>query len=743
MTHLELSVVSDASDTRIDRTGLQTDIDSLHVASVSSRIYKVLVGAGVEDRSVTASVQNTVTKVRILVCLTTNSSIHTTGPVASHNTAFVNLSPNVVHSQGLQDSESRVLVSVLRTALKKPTEVFLSEVCNGDPHSNAVHRLCAKSLLVSRRYLSVGETLAIPAWGSSSVSDYNEIEEALKAPMTSWVGPGRALHRTCSVVYYRVVSLKAGQDSIPWGIADDTCRVLMVGPRQGEGIIPNMRPFLFPSVAFPVNSDVISWLKAPLRGAGLMVGPASTEMLDTVRNSAESVGLMPVVVNCLITTTEEDLTTLLAKAAPTTSLVVLDNYDSLESPWSLTPVRKFRVIALVSDFTKIEDHFFFSSIFQTGDEDKASTSLVEAYKTISMSAGMCAPSASAAFTKRMSTQLGEIEKLTSPKVAWEDIGGLDIAKAELRDLMSSGLRRGVLLYGPPGTGKTLLAKAVATEAAAQGAQGVAFIGVKGPELLSMYIGESEKNVRHVFAQAVARAPCVVFFDELDSLAPARGRASDSANVMDRVVASLLTELDNLPPDVIIVGATNRPDLLDPALLRPGRIDRQVYVGICEDKRLLLTALSRQFELEDPNVVDSVASQIPKSMTGSDVAGVLRRAHLTCAKEIAARMRGLADAAMLSLSDFQQLIGISDPHKARSIKAGCTHDVWNTVKGGLDMCATCGSFRIQGPHFTRNDFHIRLSEAHIVHALTQVTPSVSAEQLAQYEELRDRRATVVG
>lgn len=128
---------------------------------------------------------------------------------------------------------------------------------------------------------------------------------------------------------------------------------------------------------------------------------------------------------------------------------------------------------------------------------------------------------------------------------------------------------GILLYGPPGTGKTLLAKAVATSCALN------FFSVKGPELLNMYIGESEANVRKVFQRARDAKPCVIFFDELDSVAPKRGNHGDSGGVMDRIVSQLLAELDGIAggdagADVFVIGATNRPDLLDPALLRPGR-----------------------------------------------------------------------------------------------------------------------------------------------------------------------------
>ncbi|GME93659.1 unnamed protein product [Ambrosiozyma monospora] len=178
-----------------------------------------------------------------------------------------------------------------------------------------------------------------------------------------------------------------------------------------------------------------------------------------------------------------------------------------------------------------------------------------------------------------------------PDVKWEDVGGLDLVKDEILDtidmplkhpeLFSSGMKKrsGILFYGPPGTGKTLLAKAIATNFALN------FFSVKGPELLNMYIGESEANVRRVFQKARDAKPCVIFFDELDSVAPKRGNQGDSGGVMDRIVSQLLAELDGMSggtddggssgDGVFVVGATNRPDLLDEALLRPGRFDKML------------------------------------------------------------------------------------------------------------------------------------------------------------------------
>ncbi|XP_071530880.1 peroxisomal ATPase PEX6 isoform X2 [Panulirus ornatus] len=189
-----------------------------------------------------------------------------------------------------------------------------------------------------------------------------------------------------------------------------------------------------------------------------------------------------------------------------------------------------------------------------------------------------------------------------PQVRWTEVGGLEDAKRQVVNtiqlplhypaFVSNRLRRsGVLLYGPPGTGKTLLAKAVATEC------GLNFMSVKGPELLNMYVGQSEENVRQVFRRAQAAAPCVIFFDELDSLAPNRGQSGDSGGVMDRIVSALLAELDGVASsaDVFVLAATNRPDLIDPALLRPGRLPLGSSVSL-----------------------EQIADLLPLTLTGADL-----------------------------------------------------------------------------------------------------------------------------
>ncbi|OTF77318.1 nuclear valosin-containing protein-like protein [Euroglyphus maynei] len=192
---------------------------------------------------------------------------------------------------------------------------------------------------------------------------------------------------------------------------------------------------------------------------------------------------------------------------------------------------------------------------------------------------------------------------TVPDVTWNDVGALSAIRQELqlsilapvrftRDVEKLGLSLsvGILLCGPPGCGKTLLAKAIANES------GINFISVKGPELLNMYVGESERAVRAVFNRARCSKPCVIFFDEIDALCPRRTDSSDSSNVTSRVVNQLLTEMDGLESrDCFLLAATNRPDILDPAILRPGRFDKILHVGfpLAEDRFEILCTLTKE------------------------------------------------------------------------------------------------------------------------------------------------------
>lgn len=228
-----------------------------------------------------------------------------------------------------------------------------------------------------------------------------------------------------------------------------------------------------------------------------------------------------------------------------------------------------------------------------------------------------------------------------PNIKWSDIGGLEEVKDELKQALEWPLKnplafkemginppKGVLLYGPPGTGKTLLAKAIATESESN------FISIKGPELLSMWVGDSEKGVRKIFRKAKQVAPCIVFFDEIDSIASKRGREIGN-NVTERMVNQILTELDGVEKlhDVVFVAATNRPDLIDSALLRPGRIDKLIMVPAPDEKarEKILEVHTKNTSLSKDVSLKALA-KTTNGFSGADLEGLVREAALLVLKE---------------------------------------------------------------------------------------------------------------
>lgn len=231
-----------------------------------------------------------------------------------------------------------------------------------------------------------------------------------------------------------------------------------------------------------------------------------------------------------------------------------------------------------------------------------------------------------------------VQAPTVPNVEWSDVGGLTEAKKEILDciqrpldhkeLADSSLRRcGFLLHGPPGTGKTMLAKAVASNFSSH------FLSVKGPELISAYVGQSEENIRNVFKKAIDMRPTIIFFDELDSLAPRRGNYGDSGGVMDRIVSQLACEMDLISkyPDIYVFGATNRPDLIDSALLRPGRFERWIFVGpptTAEERLNVLKALTRKFHLDKDLDLAQVEKSLPSGLTGADFYSICSSAMIS-------------------------------------------------------------------------------------------------------------------
>ena len=281
-----------------------------------------------------------------------------------------------------------------------------------------------------------------------------------------------------------------------------------------------------------------------------------------------------------------------------------------------------------------------------------------------------------------------------PAVTYDDVGGLEDVKEELVRAIEWPLKyprsfehlhtnppKGILLYGPPGTGKTLLAKAVAN------ASQVNFISVKGPELLDKYVGESERAVRQVFHRARQAAPTIIFFDEIDSLVPVRGGSFDS-HVTERVVSQLLTELDGIEEleDVIVIGATNRPDIIDPAIMRPGRLEKVVYVPTPdEEARLAIFRVhTRDMPLGDGVDLERLAEET-EGYAGSDIEAVCR------------------EASMMALDEFIE-------------------------SAGPDL---------EPDAIDESSSSLTVDRSHFQAALKTVRPSITAEQRESYAEIADR------
>ncbi|RLM95439.1 CDC48 family AAA ATPase [Haloarcula sp. Atlit-7R] len=278
-----------------------------------------------------------------------------------------------------------------------------------------------------------------------------------------------------------------------------------------------------------------------------------------------------------------------------------------------------------------------------------------------------------------------------PDVTWDSVGGLEDTKERLRETIQWPLEyedvfesmdleaaKGVLMYGPPGTGKTLLAKAVANEAQSN------FISVKGPELLNKFVGESEKGVREVFSKARENAPTVVFFDEIDSIASERGGGTTDSGVGERVVSQLLTELDGIEDmeNVVVVATTNRPDLIDDALLRPGRLDRHVHVPVPDEdaRRAIFEVHTRNKPLADGVDLDALASRTD-GYVGADIEAVAREASMAATREF---------------------INSVDPE-----------EIGDSVS------------------------NVRVTMDHFEHALEEVGPSVTEETRERYDEIEQR------
>ncbi|XP_057316195.1 nuclear valosin-containing protein-like isoform X2 [Hydractinia symbiolongicarpus] len=320
---------------------------------------------------------------------------------------------------------------------------------------------------------------------------------------------------------------------------------------------------------------------------------------------------------------------------------------------------------------------------------------------------------------------------TVPDVSWDDIGALEDIREELTmaimapvqnpaEFESLGLTTppGILLAGPPGCGKTLLAKAIANEA------GINFISVKGPELLNMYVGESEKAVRQVFERARNSSPCVIFFDEIDALCPRRSQTGDSS-ASSRVVNQLLTEMDGLQArkQVFIMGATNRPDILDAAILRPGRLDKLLYVGLpnAEDRVKILNTITKG-GVKPRLSTDVTLRQLSEDercegFSGADLQALVREASVAALKEFMKRRSAHADAEMVPETNQKILTDIETSFNSTNVESGVEKS-----DDGISQTKV-------------NE--IKVSSQHFEVAFEKVKPSVSGSDRLWYDEMKNR------
>ncbi|MFW6111007.1 MAG: AAA family ATPase, partial [Thermoproteota archaeon] len=259
-----------------------------------------------------------------------------------------------------------------------------------------------------------------------------------------------------------------------------------------------------------------------------------------------------------------------------------------------------------------------------------------------------------------------------PDVRWRDVGGLEDTKRELKEAIEWPLKypeifehmdanppKGILLHGPPGTGKTLLAKAVANESESN------FISIKGPELLSKWVGESEKGVREVFRKARQAAPAIIFFDEIDAVAPVRGGGYGDSHVTERVVSQILTELDGLEElkEVVVIGATNRLDIVDTALLRPGRFDKllQVPMPDLEARKEVIKIHLRKKPLAEDVDLDKIAEDT-EGKSGAELAALCNNAVMLAIRETVEQSKTVEEA-----KEKAQSLKVSMQHLEQALK----------------------------------------------------------------------------
>ena len=335
-------------------------------------------------------------------------------------------------------------------------------------------------------------------------------------------------------------------------------------------------------------------------------------------------------------------------------------------------------------------------------------------------------------------------------VTWQEVGGLDEAKQEVREAVEYpltererfeelGIRppRGVLLFGPPGTGKTLIAKAVANESGAN------FIAIRGPQLLSKWVGESERAVREIFKKARQVAPAIIFFDELDALAPTRGGEVGS-HVMESVLNQILTEIDGLEElkDVVVLGATNQPMLVDPALLRAGRFDRLVYIGEpgLDDRARILAIHLRGMPVEG-SVIEMLVDAIEgfDEETIGELCGLLGKERTVTSEEFLAAAETLTVTAKSPLSRPHRRRFLAESMKSRGLavmdeaRESLVRGIAARTEGyvGSDLEALCREAGV----FAMREGSRQVSQRHFEASLAKVHPTMNPRLKEYYERIR--------
>lgn len=322
-----------------------------------------------------------------------------------------------------------------------------------------------------------------------------------------------------------------------------------------------------------------------------------------------------------------------------------------------------------------------------------------------------------------------------PDIRWSDVGGLEHVKSELKEAVEWPLRypdlfqklttkppKGILLFGPPGTGKTLLAKAVANESECN------FISIKGPELLSKWVGESEKGVREIFRKARQASPSIIFFDEVDALVPRRGTYMGSSHVTESVVSQILTELDGLEElkDVVVIGATNRPDMMDPALMRPGRLERHIFVPPPDDegRKQIFNVYLRDDEgvLARDIDLDALVTET-KGYVGADIEALVREAKLYAIRDFITNMSGRSEQEM---NDAMENVRVTKEHVIRAQQK---------VKPSLDTDTILEAER-QSWEYLYNEEQRKVLEKGLNVAKRALMIEKSEQSTAEAEKLRD-------